>query len=85
MQILDNQTKEIINTANLDQELINFGSVFFTTSSCDFIVTTDSHSDGTGIPTGESVKRVLSLVSELQKSYPPEPNTDISGLEEIYE
>ena len=85
VQIFENQTKELVNTINLDRELIRFSSVVFTTSSYDFIMANDFYSNVPKAITGESARKVLSLASELHKSYPPDPVTDISGIEEIYE
>lgn len=85
VQFSENKIKEVINTKNLDQELIEFDSLPFTTSSCNFIVVSASSSNDFGIHREEAVQRVFALINELEKSYPPAPNTDISGIEEIYE
>ncbi|MEK7180022.1 MAG: hypothetical protein AAB706_00945 [Patescibacteria group bacterium] len=85
VQLSENKIKEVIDTKNLDQELIEFEPLPFTTSSCNFIVVSIPSSSDFGVRREESVERVFALINELEKSYPPEPNTDISGIEEIYE
>ena len=78
-------TKELIDTSKLDQELINFVAEPFTTSTYNFILISGSFSHRIEIRREETVIKVLSLINRLEKSYPPEQDTDISGIEEIYE
>ncbi len=85
VQISDNQTKEIVNTTILDQELVNFSAVVFTTSSYDLVISGDYSLDVPMVVTDEPAKRVLSLINAIHQSYPPSPITDVSGIEEIYE
>ena len=85
VQSPEDRIQEEINTENLDQELmIKFEPLPFTTSS-NLIVVSASPLNDFRIRREEAVQRVFALINELEKSYPPEPNTDISGIEEIYE
>lgn len=72
-----------INVERLDQELIKFVTVPFSTATYNFIVI--SSSDDMEIRREEAAAKVMALVSALERSYPPQPETDISGIEEIYE
>jgi hypothetical protein len=83
-QYLDDKTANGINTADLDRELINFASSPFTSSVCYFISVSSEVSPALKEARKSITGQLLSLIGDLEKTFPPNPDTDISGIEEIY-
>lgn len=87
--ILKGQTeKDRININELDKELIDFSNApsSYTSSVCYFI-SVPINTPALQINGGrkrQAALDLLNLLSQLEKSYPPRPDADISGIEEIY-
>lgn len=84
-QYLEDKTAKGINTRDLDRGLIDFVSSPFTTSVCYFISLTPEVAASFHEARKDATGRVLSLINDLERTFPPKPDVDISGIEEIYQ
>ena len=84
-QYLEDKTEKRINLGDLDRELINFVSSPFTSSVCYFISLSSEAPESFHEERKDAARRVLSLIKNLERTFPPKPDTDVSGIEEIYQ
>ena len=84
-QYLEDKTERGINVSDLDKRLIDFSSLPFTSSVCYFISVGAQASPALNQARRDATGKLLSLVSDLEKRFPPKSDTDISGIEEIYQ
>ena len=85
-QYLEDRTaKAFINTEDLDKELIDYFALSpFTSSVCYFISVRSSSSFNGHEAREGAAKKLLSFLGNLEKSFPPASDTDVSGIEDIY-
>ena len=87
-----NRIGKIINAEDLDRQLIDmdidryiFVPAPFTSSIFCFISVSSEVATHEIEVRSEAAGRIISLIKEIERSYPPERDTDISGIEEIYD
>ena len=83
-QYLEDKTENGLNAADLDRTLIHFASTPFTSSTCYFISFSTQESSTMQEERKEAAGKLLSLISDLEKNFPPKSETDISGIEDLY-
>ena len=81
----DNQVREAININELDKELMDFSAIPFTTSACSFVIIVPENGTDFSTDRMHATEEVLSLINKIESTYPPPSDTDISGIEEIYD
>ncbi len=82
-QYLEDKTEKGLNADDLDRALIPFASPF-TSSICYFITFASQESSALQEARKEATGKLLSLISEIEKNFPPKSTTDISGIEDLY-
>lgn len=80
----DRTAKSFIDMNSLDKDLIDFAMSDFTSSVCYFISVRPSVPSNFAQIRQGATRRLLSLLSDLERSFPPQSDTDVSGIEEIY-
>jgi len=83
-QYLEDKTEKSLNADDLDRGLLSFASTPFTSSICYFISFSPQDSSTMQEAREEATGNLLSLISDLEKHFPPKPKTDISGVEDLY-
>jgi hypothetical protein len=83
-QYLEDKTEKGLNSDDLDRALIPFATPF-TSSVCYFISFTPQESSAVQEARKEATGKLLSLIGDLEKKFPPKSDTDISGIEDLYQ
>ncbi|OGX04264.1 MAG: hypothetical protein A3G87_05395 [Omnitrophica bacterium RIFCSPLOWO2_12_FULL_50_11] len=83
-QYLEDKTEKGLNADDLDRALIPFASTPFTSSICYFITFSLQESSALQEARKEATGKLLSLISDIEKNFPPKSETDISGIEDLY-
>ena len=83
-QYLEDKTEKGLNADDLDRDLIPFATPF-TSSVCYFISFTPQESSAAQEARKEATGKLLSLIGDLEKTFPPKSDTDISGIEDLYQ
>ena len=83
-QYLEDKTEKGLNSDNLDRALIPFTSTPFTSSICYFISFSLQESSTVQEARKEATGKLLSLISDIEKNFPPKSETDIAGIEDLY-
>ena len=83
-QYLEDKTEKGLNADDLDRALIPFASTPFTSSVCYFISFSPQESSIMQEVRKEATGKLLSLISDLEKNFPPRSETDTSGVEDLY-
>ena len=84
-QYLDDKTANSLNAQDLDRGLIPFTSTPFTSSVCYFISFTPQESIKMQETRQDATRKLLSLIGDIEKNFPPKSDTDISDIEELYQ
>lgn len=80
----ENKLREEVNVNELDKELISFSTLPFTTSFCIINSNEETNANREQIRQN-ATNKVLSLIADIERSFPPQPDVDVTGIEEIYE
>ena len=83
-QYLEDKTEKGLNADDLDRDLIPFASTPFTSSICYFISFSLQESSTMQEARKEATEKLLSLISDIEKNFPPKSETDIAGTEDLY-
>ena len=83
-QYLEDKTEKQLNADDLDRALIPFASTPFTSSICYFISFSLQESSTMQEARKEATGKLLSLISDIEKDFPPKSETDIAGIEDLY-
>ena len=83
-QYLEDKTEKGLNADDLDRALIPFASEPFTSSICYFISFSLQESSTMQEARKEATGKLLSLISDIEKDFPPKSETDIAGIEDLY-
>lgn len=83
-QYLEDKTAKGLNAQDLDKGLLPFTSTPFTSSVCYFISFAPQESSAMQEVRRDATGKLLTLISDIEKNFPPKSDTDVSGIEEIY-
>ena len=83
-QYLEDRTEKQLNAGDLDRALIPFARTPFTSSVCYFISFSPQESSAAEGARKEATGKLLSLIGDLEKNFPPKSETDISSIEDSY-
>ncbi len=83
-QYLEDKTEKGLNADHLDRDLILFSLTPFTSSFCYFISFSPQESSTMQETRKGATAKLLLLINEIEKNFPPSSETDISGIEDLY-
>lgn len=83
-QYLEDKTVKGLNAQDLDRSLLSFTSTPFTSSVCYFISFVPQESGAMQEVRQDATAKLLTLINDIEKNFPPKSDTDVSGIEEIY-
>ncbi len=83
-QYLEDKTAKGLNAQDLDRGLLPFTSTPFTSAVCYFISFVSQESAEMQVVRRDATGKLLGLINDIEKNFPPKSDTDVSGIEDIY-